>query len=133
MDEKSYSYILTLTHTFNAKLSAFIENQGIKSDFYADQIIRGGAAYLVSKDFQVDVAFLTNFKDTPSRQFVRLGISYRLDMHANDQYIEKKGKAGRTKKRKEKILNLMAGRAYAGPARASMAAIARGLNLYLQL
>ena len=102
MDEKSYSYILTLTHTFNAKLSAFIENQGIKSDFYADQIFRGGAAYLVSKDFQVDVAFLMNFKDTPSRQFGRLGISYRLDMHANDQYIEEKGKAGRAKKRKEK-------------------------------
>lgn len=102
LDEKSYSYILTLTHTFNAKLSAFIENQGIKSDFYADQIIRGGAAYLVSKDFQVDVAFLMNFKDTPSRQFGRLGISYRLDMHANDQYIEEKGRAGRTKKRKEK-------------------------------
>ena len=102
MDEKSYSYILTLTHTFNAKLSAFIENQGIKSDFYADQIIRGGAAYLVSKDFQVDVGFLMNFKDTPSIQFGRLGISYILDMHANDQYIEEKGKAGRTKKRKEK-------------------------------
>ena len=44
----------------------------------------------------------TRSKDTPSRQFGRLGISYRLDMHANDQYIEEKGRAGRTKKRKEK-------------------------------
>ena len=102
LDEKSYSYILTLTHTFNAKLSAFIENQGITSDFYADQIFRGGAAYLVSKDFQIDAAFLINFKDTPSRQYGRFGISYRFDMHTNDQYIEEKGKAGRAKKRNKK-------------------------------
>ena len=102
MDEKSYSYILTLTHAFTAKLSAFIETQGIKSDFYADQLVRGGAAFLVNKDFQVDAAFLVNFKDTPSRQYGRLGVSYRLDMHKKDEYIEEKGKAGRAEKRKEK-------------------------------
>lgn len=102
LDEKSYSYILTLTHAFNAKLSAFIETQGIKSDFYADQVVRGGAAFLVNKDFQVDAAFLVNFKDTPSRQYGRLGVSYRLDMHKKDEYIEEKGKAGRAEKRKEK-------------------------------
>ena len=102
LDEKSYSYILTLTHAFTAKLSAFIETQGIKSDFYADQLVRGGAAFLVNKDFQVDAAFLVNFKDTPSRQYGRLGVSYRLDMHKKDEYIEEKGKAGRAEKRKEK-------------------------------
>ncbi len=102
LDEKSFSYILTLTHTFNAKLSAFIENQGIKSDFYADQIFRGGAAYLVNKDFQVDAAILLNFKDTPSRLYGRLGISYRFDMHKQDEYLEEKGKAGREKKKEEK-------------------------------
>lgn len=102
LDEKSFSYILTLTHTFNAKLSAFIENQGIKSDFYADQIFRGGAAYLINKDFQVDAAFLLNFKDTPSRLYGRLGVSYRFDMHKKDEYLEEKGKAGREKKKEEK-------------------------------
>tara|TARA_R110000787_G_scaffold86285_12_gene184163 strand:- start:43793 stop:44830 length:1038 start_codon:yes stop_codon:yes gene_type:complete len=102
LDEKSYSYILTLTHTFNAKLSAFIENQGIKSDFYADQIFRGGAAYLVTKDFQIDAAVLLNIKDTPSRLYGRLGVSYRFDMHKKDEFIEDKGKAGREKKKEEK-------------------------------
>lgn len=102
LDEKSYSYIVTLTHTFNAKLSAFIENQGIKSDFYADQIFRGGAAFLVNKDFQIDAAFLVNFKDTPSRLFGRLGVSYRFDMHKKDEFLEEKGKAGREKKKEEK-------------------------------
>ena len=102
LDEKSYSYILTLTHTFSAKLSAFIENQGIKSDFYADQLFRGGAAYLVTEDFQIDAAVLLNVKDTPSRLYGRLGISYRFDMHKNDEYIEDKGKSGREKKKKER-------------------------------
>tara|TARA_B100000795_G_scaffold210955_1_gene164577 strand:- start:936 stop:1973 length:1038 start_codon:yes stop_codon:yes gene_type:complete len=102
LDEKSYSYILTLTHTFNAKLSAFIENQGIKSDFYADQILRGGAAFLVTNDFQIDAAVLLNFKDTPSRLYGRLGVSYRFDMHKKDEFLEDKGKAGRKKKKEEK-------------------------------
>ena len=56
----------------------------------------------MSKDFQIDAAFLINFKDTPSRQYGRFGISYRFDMHTNDQYIEEKGKAGRAKKRNKK-------------------------------
>ena len=102
LDEKSYSYILTLTHTFNAKLAAFIENQGIKSDFYADQLFRGGATYLVNKNFQIDASILLNFKDTPSRLYGRFGVSYRFDMHKKDEYIEDKGKAGREKKKKEK-------------------------------
>ena len=101
-DMPSYSYILTLTHTFNAKLSAFIENQGIKSDFYADQLFRGGAAFLLNKDFQIDGSVLMNFKDTPSRLYGRLGISYRLDLHKKDEFIEDKGKTGRDKKKTEK-------------------------------
>lgn len=101
-DMPSYSYILTLTHTFNAKMSAFLENQGISSDFYADQIFRGGAAYLFNQDFQLDASILMNFKDTPSRFMGRIGISYRFDMHEKDEYIEDKGKSGRDKKKKDK-------------------------------
>ena len=101
-DIPSYSYILTLTHTFTPNLSAFLENQGIKSDFYADQLFRGGAAYLINKDFQIDGSILLNFKDTPSRLYGRIGISYRLDLHKNDEYIEDKGKAGRDKNKEEK-------------------------------
>ncbi len=93
-DEPSYSYILTLTHAFNPKFSAFIENQGIKGDFYADQLLRGGAAYLFNNDFQVDASIMTNFKDTPSRLYGRLGVSYRYDMHKQDEFIAEKGKSG---------------------------------------
>jgi len=88
----SYGYVLTLTHSFNSKFSAFVENQGIKSDFYADQLFRGGAAYLFTRNFQVDASLLTNFKDTPSRLYGRIGLSYRLDMHNSDEALDRSKK-----------------------------------------
>ncbi|WP_339609350.1 transporter [uncultured Planktosalinus sp.] len=108
----SYSYILTLTHAFNPKFSMFIENQGIKSDFYADQILRFGGAHLFGKDFQIDVMASTNFKDTPSKFYIGAGVSYRLDMHSKDQVIEEsnkrnKGNDGESgKKRKDDFIDL---------------------------
>ncbi|MBZ0328623.1 MAG: transporter [Altibacter sp.] len=101
-DEPMYSYVLTLTHTPTDWFSVFVENQGIKSDFYADQLLRGGAAVLVTEDFQVDASLMVNFKDTPSRFYVRVGASYRFDMHDTDEYIEEKGKAGRKNKKEKK-------------------------------
>jgi hypothetical protein len=80
-DFPTYSYILTLTHAFNPRFSMFVENQGIKSDFYADQLLRFGAAYLFGPDFQLDILSMVNFKDTPSRFFVGIGGSYRIDNH----------------------------------------------------
>lgn len=80
-DFPTYSYILTLTHAFNPKFSMFVENQGIKSDFYADQLLRFGAAYLFGPDFQLDILSTVNFKDTPSKLFVGIGGSYRIDNH----------------------------------------------------
>ncbi len=100
-DFPSYGYIITLTHTPTDWFSIFVENQGIKSDFYADQLFRGGAAVLITEDLQVDASVLLNIKDTPSRTFGRIGVAYRFDMHDQDEYIEEKGKSGR-KKRKEK-------------------------------
>lgn len=101
----TYGYILTLTHTITDWFSVFIENQGFKSDFYADQLLRGGIAALVNKDFQVDVSGLYSFKDTPSRTYLRLGVSYRLDFHDQDEYLEEKGKSGRDKRKAEKEKN----------------------------
>lgn len=98
----SYSYILTLTHAFNQKFSAFLENQGIKSDFYADQLFRAGAAYLFTQDFQLDASVLLNWKDTPSRTFFKIGASYRFDMHNKDEYIEESGKKDAKEGRKRK-------------------------------
>lgn len=78
-DFPTYSYILTLTHAFNPRFSMFVENQGIKSDFYADQLLRFGAAYLFGPDFQLDILSAINFKDTPSKLFLGIGASYRID------------------------------------------------------
>lgn len=78
-DYPSYGYVLTLTHGFNEKWSGFVENQGYKSDFYSDAIVRGGAAYLLSPNMQVDASISTNFKNTPSVLYGGVGISWRYD------------------------------------------------------
>ncbi|PKB15546.1 transporter [Flavobacterium sp. 5] len=78
-DYPSLSYILTLTKGISPKWSAFIENQGIKSDFYSDAIIRGGAAYLINRNLQVDASISTNFKNTPSLLYGGVGVSWRYD------------------------------------------------------
>ncbi|WP_281234520.1 transporter [Flavobacterium gelatinilyticum] len=78
-DYPSYGYILTLTHGFNDRWSGFVENQGYKSDFYSDAIVRGGAAYLLTPNMQVDASISTNFKDTPSILYGGVGFSWRYD------------------------------------------------------
>jgi len=100
-DFPTYGYIITLTHSTNDYFSVFLENQGFSSDFYADQLLRGGAAALVNKNLHVDLSATINFKDTPSVFNVRAGVSYRFDNHKNDEFLENKGKAGR-KLKKEK-------------------------------
>lgn len=83
----TYAGIVTLTHAFTPKFAGFLEYQGIISNIYADDLARTGLAYLLTDDFQLDVSGLLNFKNTPSRWQVALGISYRLDMHKSDEYI----------------------------------------------
>jgi hypothetical protein len=104
-DFPTYGYIITLTHATNRFFSVFVENQGFKSDFYADNIIRGGAAALINQDLHVDLSLSLNFKDTPSLFYGRIGVAYRFDMHDKDEYIEEKGKAGREAKRAENDKN----------------------------
>ena len=89
-DFPTYGYILTLTHATNRYFSVFLENQGLKSDFYSDQLLRGGAAALLNKDLQVDLSLTYSFKDTPSKFYGRAGIAYRFDMHNKDEYLEDK-------------------------------------------
>ncbi|GGW26037.1 transporter [Arenibacter certesii] len=77
-----WNYTISLSHALNnPKWSVFIENQGIKSDRYADALLRGGVAHLLGNNMQVDLNFGASFKDTPSRIFGGMGMSYRLDMH----------------------------------------------------
>jgi hypothetical protein len=84
-DFSEFQYILTLTHSFNTQWVIFGETQGIKSDFYADNLFRFGGAYLWSKDFQLDTAVTLNTKDTPSVFSVNFGASYRLDFHKDKE------------------------------------------------
>jgi len=84
-DQSDLSYILTLTHSFSPKWVVFGETQGIKSDFYADNLFRFGGAYLWTKDFQLDTAVTFNTKDTPSVFSVNFGMSYRLDFHKDKE------------------------------------------------
>ncbi|MDE0598087.1 MAG: transporter, partial [Dokdonia donghaensis] len=56
------SWITTLTHSFNSKFAGFAEYQLIDGDLYADYLVRAGAAYLITKNLQVDLSGLANFK-----------------------------------------------------------------------
>lgn len=101
-DFPTYGYIVTLTHATNRYFSIFVENQGFKSDFYSDQLLRGGAAVLVNQDFHVDLSVSYSLKDTPSMLYGRVGVAYRFDMHNQDEYLEDEAKdVLRAKKGKE--------------------------------
>ncbi|MEC3907992.1 transporter [Tamlana sp. 2201CG12-4] len=111
-DQSDFQYILTLTHAFSPKWVIFGETQGIKSDFYADNLFRFGGAYLWGKDFQLDTAITFNTKDTPSVFSVNFGASYRLDFHkdkevdngtsALDEAERQSNRKGRNRKKKRK-------------------------------
>ena len=87
-DFPSYSGIITVTHALNSNYSVFGEFQTTNSDIYSDELFRAGGAYLFNKDFQLDVFGLVNFKDTPQRWLVGLGLSYRWDMFHKDKMLE---------------------------------------------
>ena len=65
-----------------------METQGIKSDFYADNLYSLGAAYLFNKNFQADTSFTANNKKTPKVDKISFGLSYRFDFH-KDKVITK--------------------------------------------
>jgi hypothetical protein len=50
----------------------------LKAIFYSDAILRGGAAYLINNNLQID-ASITNFKDTPTVLYGGIGFSWRYD------------------------------------------------------
>ena len=108
-DYSDFQYILTLTKSVGQQWAVFGEAQGIKSDFYADNLFRFGGAYLWSKNLQLDTALTFNTKDTPSVFNVNFGASYRFDLHkdkedngnsAKDEAKRKSRKKGKTKAKK---------------------------------
>lgn len=80
-DRQSLDYVVTLTRGFSPRWSGFIENDGFNSDFYADYYFRGGAAYLVKQNIQIDASIGSNLKDTPSIWGGGIGISWRFDQN----------------------------------------------------
>lgn len=88
-DDPEFQYILTLTKNITNQWVAFGEFQGIKNDFYADNLIRLGGAYLWTKNFQLDANVTFNSKDTPSVFNINFGASYRFDFHDDTKAIEK--------------------------------------------
>ncbi len=87
-DFPAYSWITTMTHSATEKIAVFAEYQLVTGDLYADNIARAGGAYLLTKNLQVDISGLVNFKNTPSRWNIAGGISWRLDLHKKDEKIE---------------------------------------------
>ncbi len=104
-DFPTFEGIVTLTHAFTPKFAGFIEYNGLISDIYADDLGRLGMAYLFTDDFQVDVSGLMNFKDTPSRWQVAAGLSYRLDLHKKDEFLDDSYEGSRRRKRTEEMQN----------------------------
>ncbi len=102
----SFGYVVTLTRGFNERWSGFIENQGIKGDYYSDAIFRGGAAYLLKENMQVDLSVGKNIKDTPSIFTVSAGFSWRFDDNYEEVLIrapkDKEPKKSKAEKKKEK-------------------------------
>ena len=99
-DYPSYGYGITLTKGFSRKWSGFIENQGYMSDFYSDSIVRGGAAFLIHNDLQVDASISSSLKDTPSILYGGIGFSWRYD--ANYMEVRMKVDTGDSDKKARK-------------------------------
>jgi len=94
-DFPEMEYLVSISHALkNPKWSVFVENQGIKSDRYADILLRTGIAHLFSKNFQADIQFGASIKTTPSRMFGTVGFSYRLDLHEDEPIPIADQKAG---------------------------------------
>lgn len=111
-DYSDFQYIVTLTKSVGQQWAVFGETQGIKSDFYADNLFRFGGAYLWTKNLQIDTALTFNTKDTPSVFNVNLGASYRFDFHkdkidngnsAKDESRRKTRRKGKKSKNKKEI------------------------------
>jgi hypothetical protein len=104
-DFPSYELLLTTTHSITRKWAIFGEYQTIKSDFYSDELGRGGLTYLITNHWQVDSSVTFNFKDTPTVFQVNLGMSYRLDFHKDaviEQTSDFQNNGGKEKKKKKK-------------------------------
>ena len=80
--QNDFEYIVSLTHAFSESMIGFIETHAIKSDYYAENKVNFGVAFLFTDNLQIDSGVSVNFKDTPQIFNVGLGLSYRLNLNA---------------------------------------------------
>ena len=83
--QNDFEYITTLTYAINSQWVSFIEAHGINSDFYAENMLKFGAAYLSNENLQLDASLIINFKNTPKIFYVNFGGSYRFDLHKDSE------------------------------------------------
>jgi len=104
-NNQTLGYIVTLTKGFNEKWSAYLENKGLKGDYYADGFFSTGAAFLANDNLQFDAFVSKNFKTTPDFLYAGFGLSWRSTTNYKDVMIRApKGdkKKDKSKKGKEK-------------------------------
>lgn len=87
-DYDRYVLMFTLTQSVGQRSSIFAEFQSNIDDLYSDEILRFGGGYLVTRDLEVDLSAMVNFKNTPSRFQVGIGAAYRLDLYHVDVKIK---------------------------------------------
>ena len=73
----------------------------MKSDYYADAILRGGTAYLIKENIQIDGSITSNFKNTPSIFYGSIGVSWRFDANYNPVLVKLDINKGKDKKKKK--------------------------------
>ena len=116
-NDANIGLVSTLTRGFNMRWSGFLEFQGTKSDVYADYLFRGGAAYLIRENIQIDASISKNIKDTPSILMGGFGLSWRFDANYEKVYLrsykpedpkekEKDKKAKKDKKKRKDAVEL---------------------------
>jgi len=88
-DYLTFGGILTVTKSFNHKWSGFVEIQGYKSDYQKDFIARGGAAYLLNDNLQLDISIGKNFHDTRDVIYGGIGASWRFALNYKDIILDK--------------------------------------------
>lgn len=104
-DYRTLGGILTATKSFDAKWSGFAEIQGYTSDYYKDIIFRGGAAYLLADDLQLDISIGKNIHDSRNIIYAGIGASWRFTLNYEDVVIYKSTPAEDDKKGKDKNSN----------------------------
>jgi hypothetical protein len=104
--KQSIDYVATLTRGISPKWSGFIELQGFNGKYYSDAFFRGGAAYLIEQNIQVDASIGLNYKDTPFILVGGVGLSWRFDELYSDIMLrapkEKKDQDKKKDKKKDK-------------------------------